>query len=168
MEISEGRVRLRPLTEADVDRLVEIVTAPGVAEWWGPYDRDRVTKELLGEDPWFAIEHDGEFVGTLGYWEESEPQYRHAGIDVSLHPDWLGRGLGTEAVRALARHLFEERGHHRVTIDPAASNARAIRCYEKVGFRPVGVMRRAERLADGTFRDGLLMDLLPEELTPGG
>ena len=64
----------------------------------------------------------------------------------------------------LARWLFEEGGHHRVTIDPAADNARAIRCYESVGFRPVGVMRRYERVGSGEFRDGLLMDLLPEEL----
>jgi aminoglycoside 6'-N-acetyltransferase len=51
-------------------------------------------------------------------------------------------------------------------IDPAASNARAIRSYERVGFRPVGVMRRYERGRDGGWRDGLLMDLLPEDLTP--
>jgi aminoglycoside 6'-N-acetyltransferase len=67
-------------------------------------------------------------------------------------------------VRTLARWLVEERGHHRVTIDPAAANARAIRCYERVGFRPVGAMRRYERGPGGDWRDGLLMDLLPEEL----
>jgi aminoglycoside 6'-N-acetyltransferase len=76
-----------------------------------------------------------------------------------------GRGLGTDAVRTLARYLLEVRGHHRLTIDPAADNARAIRTYEKVGFRAVGVMRRYERGKDGTFHDGLLMDLLAGELT---
>ena len=50
-------------------------------------------------------------------------------------------------------------------IDPAADNHRAVRCYEKVGFRPVGVMRRYERGADGTWHDGLFMDLLADELT---
>jgi hypothetical protein len=71
-----------------------------------------------------------------------------------------------EAVRLLARFLFEQRGHHRITIDPAAANEPAIRCYAKVGFRPVGVMRQYERGPDGTFHDGLLMDLLRDELTP--
>jgi aminoglycoside 6'-N-acetyltransferase len=84
---------------------------------------------------------------------------------VTLHPRWHGRGLGADAVRRLARHLFEDRGHHRITIDPAAHNERAIRAYRRVGFRPVGVMRRYERGGDGTWHDGLLMDLLPEELT---
>jgi aminoglycoside 6'-N-acetyltransferase len=37
--------------------------------------------------------------------------------------------------------------------------------YQRVGFRPVGVMRRYERGPDGCWHDGLLMDLLPEDLT---
>lgn len=64
----------------------------------------------------------------------------------------------------MCRFLFEERGHHRLTIDPAADNVRAIRAYEKVGFKRVGVMRRYERGADGTYHDGMLLDLLPEDL----
>jgi aminoglycoside 6'-N-acetyltransferase len=67
----------------------------------------------------------------------------------------------------LARYLIEERGHHRLTIDPAADNAAAIRAYEKVGFRPVGRMRSYERGPDGTWHDGLLMDLLADELIAG-
>jgi aminoglycoside 6'-N-acetyltransferase len=67
-------------------------------------------------------------------------------------------------VRTLARWLFEDRGHHRITIDPAAANERAIRSYERVGFRRVGVMRRYERGAAGDWHDGLLLDLLLEDL----
>jgi aminoglycoside 6'-N-acetyltransferase len=59
------------------------------------------------------------------------------------------------------RQLIDERGHHRITIDPAAANAAAIRSYEKVGFRPVGVMRKSERDADGDgWHDSLLMELV--------
>ena len=57
------------------------------------------------------------------------------------------------------RYLFEERGHHRLTIDPALANEGAIRCYEAVGFRRVG-SSQYERTDDGTWRDGLLLDLL--------
>lgn len=49
-------------------------------------------------------------------------------------------------------------------IDPAADNTAAIRCYRKVGFRPVGIMRRYERGKDGTWHDNLLMELLADEL----
>ncbi len=72
--------------------------------------------------------------------------------------------MGTTAVGLVARFLCDQRGHHRLTIDPAATNTRAIRCYEKVGFRPVGIMRRYERGPDGRFHDGLLMDLLRDDL----
>ena len=85
--------------------------------------------------------------------------YRHANIDLFLTTAEQGRGLGREAIALVVGHLFGERGHHRITIDPAAANQRAIRCYGAVGFRPVGVMRRYERGADGSFHDGLLMEL---------
>ena len=95
-----------------------------------------------------------------------EPEYRQAAIDLFLSEQAQGRGLGTDAVRTLARHLVHDRGHHRLTIDPAVENAAAIRAYEKVGFRAVGVMREYWRLPDGEWRDGLLMDLLARELEP--
>jgi aminoglycoside 6'-N-acetyltransferase len=159
------RVTLRPVEPADAERLTEILREPEVAQWWGAYDADRVRKELFEDEETvvFAIEADGEVVGLIQYWEETDPMYRHAGIDISLATAWHGRGYGTEAARVLARHLIEQRGHHRLTIDPAAENAPAIRAYEKVGFRPVGVMREYERAPDGTWRDGLLMDLLASE-----
>ena len=49
-------------------------------------------------------------------------------------------------------------------IDPAAENVRAIRAYERVGFRRIGIQRQSELAGDGTWRDGLLMDLLASEL----
>jgi aminoglycoside 6'-N-acetyltransferase len=113
----------------------------------------------------YAILHEGVVRGLVQYGEESEPDYRHASIDIFLDPAVHGRGLGRDAVRTLAEHLVGERGHHRVVIDPAADNAIAIRCYSAVGFRPVGVMRRYERDADGQgWHDGLLMELLDEDL----
>ena len=61
------------------------------------------------------------------------------------------------------RHLIDERGHHRITIDPAAGNAAAIRAYEKAGFTRVGIMRRYERdVGGGGWHDGLLMEYVSE------
>ena len=73
------------------------------------------------------IEVDGAVAGLIQFWEEPEPKYRHAGIDVFLDPALQGQGLGTDAVRRVVRHLIDDRGHHRITIDPAAANAAAIR-----------------------------------------
>ena len=151
------RVTLRPVGAADEPRLREILREPEVARWWGGDDE-------LDDAPSFVIEVDGETAGAIQYWEEDDPEYRHAGIDIFVATAFQDRGLGPDAVRTLARHLFEVRGHHRLTIDPAAANARAIRAYERVGFKPVGVMRQYERGRDGTFHDGLLMDMLRGEL----
>ena len=152
------RVTLRPAGPEDRTGLLEIVREPEVARWWGSQ------AELDDESPTFVIEVDGETAAEIQYWEEDEPDYRHAGIDVFLATAFQDRGLGSDAVRALARHLFDVRGHHRLTIDPAAANTRAIRAYERVGFKPVGVMRQYERGPDGTFHDGFLMDMLVGEL----
>ena len=112
-----------------------------------------------------VIEYDGRIVGAIQWSAEEDPMYHHASIDLYVDPAVHGRGLGTDAVRTLARHLIDDVGHHRLVIDPAADNAAAIRCYSKVGFRPVGVMRQYERSADGSWHDGLLMELLAGEIT---
>jgi aminoglycoside 6'-N-acetyltransferase len=159
------RVVLRPATEADVPGLIAILRTPEVARWWSARAEEDLQDALADADTtlWVVLDGDDE-IGLVQAWEEPDPMYRHAGIDISLHPDWHGRGLGADTVRTVARHLFDDRGHHRVTIDPAAHNARAIRSYERVGFRPVGVMRQYERGPDGTWHDGLLMDMLAGEL----
>jgi len=165
MTVMHGdRVVLRPIAAEDRARLREILGTPEVARWWG--DPDHETEGLYEVEEGYtvyAVELEGTVVGLIQSCEELDPQYRHAGIDISVHPDFHGRGVGTDALRTLARHLFEK-GHHRLTIDPAAANETAIRVYTKVGFRPVGVLRNYERAADGTWHDGLLMDLLEGEL----
>lgn len=161
------QVVLRPLRADDRLALVGVLSDPTVAEWWDSRGAEVSASELLAVDPTvtaFAIEVDGELAGSIQYSEELEPDYRHAGIDIFMSSRFQGRGIGTDAVRTMARYLIDVRGHHRLTIDPAAANARAIHVYEKVGFKPVGVMRRYERGKDGTFHDGLLMDMLAGEL----
>ena len=160
------QVTLRPLTHDDIEPLTAFFAIPEVAEWW-PGENDirlRARLEEVDEGVGMVIEVDGRLIGFIQYFEEDDPDYRHAMIDITLHPDWTNRGLGTDALRTLCRHLFDDLGHHRIMIDPAVANARAIASYRKVGFRDVGVMRRYERANDGTWRDSLLMDLLAEEL----
>ena len=99
-------------------------------------------------------------VGLIQFSEETEPDFRHAWIDMFVDPLHHGRGLGADAVRAVVRHLFEDRGRHRVTIDPAVGNAAAVRCYERAGFRPLGLEHSAWRDPSGRWREVLLMELV--------
>jgi aminoglycoside 6'-N-acetyltransferase len=161
------RVSLRIATRDDIPRLAEIRATPEVYRWWrGEGDMaSEVAVDLEDADAeTMVVEVDGRVVGAIQWSAENEPDYRHASMDIYLDPAVHGRGLGSDAVRTLARHLVREVGFHRLVIDPAADNAAAIACYAKVGFRPVGIMRRYERGSDGTWHDGLLMDLLAEEL----
>jgi aminoglycoside 6'-N-acetyltransferase len=163
VDVGGAQMVLRPISAGDETELRRIHSTPEVARWWDlpeegfPWTDDSDSTRL-------TIEVDGKVAGLIQFWEELDPKYRHAGIDLFLDPALHGRGLGTEAVRRVVRHLIDERGHHRITIDPAASNAAAVRAYEKAGFKPVGVMRRYERDPDGAgWHDGLLMDLLAGE-----
>lgn len=157
---------LRPLHAADVDALAEIARDPGFARWWPELDAAALVAKSADETDAvvFTVTLAGTVIGLAQYYENDDPEYRHAGIDLGLDSRWHGQGLGTDAVRTLARHLVDDLGHHRVVIDPRADNAIAIRCYEKVGFRAVGVMRRYQREPDDSWHDGLLMDLLADEL----
>jgi aminoglycoside 6'-N-acetyltransferase len=162
-----ARVHLRPATREDIPALVRIRETPEVYAYWRGGDDLRAAVEAdFAEDgihP-YVIEHGGAVVGWIQWQAEEDPDYRHASIDIYLDPARRGQGLGPDAVATIAHHLFTEHGHHRIEIDPAADNDAAIRAYAKVGFRPVGITRRSERGADGTWHDGLLMDLLAEEL----
>lgn len=157
-------VTLRPLEDADIESLAAAIsTDESAAPWWGT-DPGTVKRWLTEKRSTnLAIDVGDTLVGAILYHEETDPDYRSAGIDIVVLAPYSGRGLGPDALRTLARYLFEERGHHRISIDPAVKNHRAIRAYEKVGFRPVGIMRRYERGPDGEWRDGLLMEMLDDE-----
>jgi len=101
---------------------------------------------------------DDRVVGMVQHGEEPTPNYRHAWIDLFLDPRVHGRGVGTDVVRTMARHLFDDLGHHRLTIDPSLENPAAIRAYEKAGFSRVGILQASERAPDGRWRDAVLME----------
>jgi aminoglycoside 6'-N-acetyltransferase len=153
---------LRPALDADAEALGEILSHPEVVRWWGPFNPDDAFDEL--ETSWVVVV-DGVVGGWLLYHEEDWWQYPFVSFDVVVAPRLQGQGYGREALRVAIRH-FIARGHHRFTIDPSVENARAIKAYEAVGFKPVGVLRAYER-RDDEWCDGLLMDLLVDEFIDG-
>ena len=160
MRLEGEHVLLREAQPADAEPLAAMLAEPEVQRWWGEYPIERVRAELLDN---LVIERGGDVVGWLAYEEESDPQFPMVSLDISLVTQVHGQGYGSEALRLVIRH-FIAKGHHRFSIDPAADNERAIRAYEAVGFKRIGIMRRYEVLPGGGYRDGLLMDLLAEEL----
>lgn len=156
-----GELALRTLRPDDTAELLRIHRAPEVRRWWG--DPEPGFPDDEPEAVRWTILVDGAVAGLVQFSEELEPRYRHASIDIFLDPACHGRGIGTEVVARVVAHLVGERGHHRITIDPAADNRAAVRAYEKAGFAAVGVMRDYEGDVDGDgWHDGLLMELIAD------
>lgn len=163
MDLRGERIVIRPTTAADRAALRRIREEPDVLKWW-----DRPAVEWPGDEEdveLLTIVHDGQVAGLVQFWEEPDPDARYADVDILLTTRLHDQGLGTDAMSTIANHLIRDRGHHRITLTTSPENARAIRVYEKVGFRKVGVTRLSERRSDGRWHDELLMELVVE---PGG
>ena len=164
IDLRGAKVRLRTTVDGDRSALVTIRSTPAVQERWRGEDLEAEFDAALDDDESHQLTIEGlvsgAIVGMIQFAEEDDPDYRHASLDIYLDPAAHGRGFASDAIRTLVSHLVEDRGHHRLTIDPAADNEPAIRCYSAAGFLPVGVMRCYERQADGSWADGLLMELV--------
>lgn len=167
--------RFVPVTLADRPMLIEWLSLPDSRKWWGdPEDEIRLIYEgeETGESSGYIV-HDPEH-GPFAYiqsWPcDAQPAEAIAdepwvadqlpgtlGIDITIgKPNMLGKGLGSQAVRAFCKKLFAE-GAPRLLIDPDAENLRAVRAYEKAGF---------VRFNHFTNPDGavtLLMEMFPPE-----
>ena len=127
---------LRPIADADLEPLVEIIREPSVPRWWWEADEPELPAREPADGaaaPARSRGH-GELAGWLGYAEETEPGYRPASLDISLTWRFQGQGLGPDALRTAIRWFASERGHHRFRIDPYAWNEPAIRGDEAVGL----------------------------------
>ncbi len=126
------RTTLRRADENDVDRLVAWHADPDVSRYWDDetFTADEMRARLVRSDaePWI-VEADEEPIGYL--------QVHSTGLDMFLVPHARGRGLGPDAARAMTRHLLEERGWARVTVDPYTWNEPALRAWRSAGFVPV-------------------------------
>jgi aminoglycoside 6'-N-acetyltransferase len=136
----------RALEEDDLPTLAEWLRRPHVAEWWGDVDEsldemraaiDDIATEAL------IVELDGAPIAYLQSYDphlEDGHPYRDQptgtlGLDLTIgDPELLGKGHGAAIVRQYAALLFSE-GAPRLIIDPDPTNGRAIRAYEKAGFR---------------------------------
>jgi RimJ/RimL family protein N-acetyltransferase len=139
---------------ADMPMLHQWLQRPHVAEWWMPTptleevieDFTPLTRAGGRDQGYIALEGPREVGYIQSYlvndagdgWSEDEHDTGARGIDQFLADgEDVGRGLGTTMVRAFVARLFEDPSVTQIQTDPDPRNARAIRCYEKAGFRAV-------------------------------
>jgi aminoglycoside 6'-N-acetyltransferase len=160
------RMRLRPPTDADAAPLLAILAEPEVSRWWVGYTAERIQSEILESGHAEIMEIDGEAAGAIFLYPENDPEYLHVVIHLFLGARWYGQRFGAEALSIVIAHLASI-GHHRFTLDPNVNNAPAIRSYERLGFRRVGILREYQLRPDGSHEDGLLMDLVLSDFPNG-
>ena len=147
--------------EGDLDALAAIVTSEGVREWWGPEAAlDTCTRTCATTGSRSRSRSAARSRAGSGYPRSSRRTTARRGWTSSWRRRSRATATGPRRCDWPRAGSSSERGHHRLTIDPAAANERAIGAYASLGFKPVGIMRRYERGRDGSFHDGLLMDLL--------
>jgi RimJ/RimL family protein N-acetyltransferase len=171
--LSGEAVSLRATTDADLETL---------AQWWQSADWAVLQQTTVKPRPWAdivemmrgwsandsasgagfsVVDSGGRLVGHATLFGAALPA-RIATYAVIIGPDFTGRGYGTDATRLMLRYAFRELGVHKVELRVWAYNDRAIRAYEKAGFRREGV-RRAAAFHGGAFQDEVLMGVLEDE-----
>jgi RimJ/RimL family protein N-acetyltransferase len=148
--------QFRPMTSDDLPLMRRWLDMPHVKEWWGEPDTElNYIRDMIdGHDTTrpFIFTVDGEPVGYIQYWfighhQNAEWVIDHpwlaelpadaVGVDLSIgDPARLAQGIGSGALRKFAEHLAAQ-GHRTIIIDPDPANSRAVRAYEKAGFRAV-------------------------------
>ena len=113
-------------------------------------------RERLQRGNWFGGKLDGTLVGMASYWREPSCKIKHTARVGSMYVREVARGTGMAG--ELLEAVLTEAGKHveQATLSVEASNMRAIRLYERHGFRIVGRFPRA-LLIDGTYYDELEM-----------
>jgi aminoglycoside 6'-N-acetyltransferase len=159
-------MRLRPPTANDAGALAAILIEPEVARWWVGYAADRVQSEIIDSGDAVVMEISGDIAGALYLLPNDDPEYRHVVIHLFLGSEWRGKRFGAEAL-VIAIGYLATLGHHRFTLNPHVDNLPAIRSYERLGFRRVGVLREYQLRPNGVWEDGLLLDLVLSDFADG-
>lgn len=169
---------LSPISAEDAETFVEWMNDFGITDFTG---RSAQITTLENEKEWLAEATSGkkyifaiisetieghELIGTVELMNIREfDRSATAGIFIGKN-NKRGHGIGTEALNLLVEYGFLYLNLHSINLSVLADNPRAIRCYEKVGFKECGRMREA-RFIGGKYRDVIYMDLLASEYKGG-
>lgn len=158
MPVKAREITFEAVTPEHYPLLDSWLHAPHMREWWGdPEDELDLIREMVeGEDTTqpFLFTLDGIPIGYIQVWfigphqNESwlqdhpwlgELPPETVGVDLSIgDPSLLSKGIGSAALSAFTRRLYGA-GNHTIIIDPDPANIRAVRAYEKAGYRPLSL-----------------------------
>ena len=167
-------IRLRPLSEADVDDILGWVNDPeivgNIAAFSGhAFTRDqelayiRQTLASRTDLVWSITEAaTGRYLGQTGLHQiHDRSKVARLACIIAERAD-MGHGFGSAAIRAVLDHGFGALGLHKVWLMVFSTNTRGRRTYARLGFVEEGVLRE-EYFHEGGWRDMVRMSLLASE-----
>lgn len=154
VSMEKAPVEFKPLSEADLPRLADWLSRPHLQKWWRTDEitveriRDKYLPRISGEDDArpFLVYIDHNPVGYIQYyhawinqdWWPDKPEQGVLGIDQFIADEHnLNKGIGSRFISEFVQRLFVDPEVTEIRVDPRPDNVRAIRCYEKVGFKKV-------------------------------
>jgi aminoglycoside 6'-N-acetyltransferase len=176
--LKSGQLLVRLLTASDARFLSKWLSDPAVLEFYEgrdrPLDLEAAKRQYLSKQDapvtGCIVEWNGEAIGFIQcYPLDSAEKAQHGyaatesiyGMDQFLgEPKYWDRGIGTFLVSAMADYLCRVERADKVVVDPQVGNPRAVRCYEKSGFRKVRILPQHE-MHEGRQRDCWLMEFAP-------
>jgi len=166
------RISLRPAREIELEAYFSLLQEPEASRLTGT--QQRFSKESIAAwlkkishvhddrvDLMIALLDTDELIGEVVL-NELDPINRSANIRIVVSARHSNKGYGSEAMRLMLKHGFEDLKLHRIELGVYAFNPRALHVYEKLGFKREGVKRDAI-YTDGRFHDMILMAMLEEE-----
>jgi aminoglycoside 6'-N-acetyltransferase len=154
--MAQRAYQFRPMTADDLPLMRRWLEGPHMREWWGEPETELgyIRDMIEGRDTTrpFIFSADGEPLGYIQYWFVGHHQNatwiadhpwlaelpaEAVGVDLSIgDADNLAQGVGSGALRTFAQSLVSQ-GYRTINIDPDPANKRAVRAYEKAGFRAI-------------------------------
>ena len=166
-------LKVRLLEEQDSLLLVKWLSNPTVLEFYegrdNPFDLDKVKSVFYrsdDKDVKCIVEYENQAIGYIQFYpleDETKKEYGYSDENVYGTDQFIGeveywnKGIGTSLVRAMTKYLIEKENADRVVMDPQTRNTRAIKCYEKCGFRKVKILPKRE-LHEGKYQDCWLIE----------
>ncbi|ASN06407.1 GNAT family N-acetyltransferase [Virgibacillus necropolis] len=167
-------IRVRHLQSDDKQLLVKWLSTPSVLEYYegrdNPFDLEKVNKDFYSLDNGvskFLVLYEGINIGYIQYYQVNDKtssindyseDETNFGIDQFIgETEYWNKGIGTLLVSSMVEYLVEQKQAERVVMDPQVTNVRALKCYEKCGFKKVRILPKRE-FHEGEFRDCWLME----------
>ena len=176
VDIRKDNIRVRTLVEEDLPIMLKWLTDDRVLEYYGGRDQkytlEKIRQEYIEEDMEIStrliIEYDGKPIGYVQVYEMIDEyydsyHYNKTGEKVYCMDQFIGetdywnKGIGPRFMKIILEYLRDERGAKSVILDPHLNNPRAVKAYEKVGFKIIKELPKHE-LHEGVMKDCYLME----------